>query len=107
MSKITKLILAVVLLLAMSSVSLAATYPAAVDKWLKDNQIGIYQEKVTDYKALYEQAKKEGKLVVYSGSSRMPAVAKAFETWCKPRRQGAKRPCYMTRTTCSPGSHPT
>lgn len=79
MSKTAKFMLSAVLLLALSSVSLAATYPAAVDKWLKDNQIGIYQEKVTDYKALYEQAKKEGKLVVYSGSSRMPAVAKEFE----------------------------
>ena len=79
MSRITKFALAAVLLLAISSAAVAATYPPDVDKWLKDNQIGIYQEKVTDYKALYEQAKKEGKLVVYSGSSRMPAVAKEFE----------------------------
>ena len=41
-------------------------------KWLKENKIGPYQEDKVDYDALYEAAKKEGKVVVYSSTSRGP-----------------------------------
>jgi iron(III) transport system substrate-binding protein len=46
--------------------------PADVEKWLKENKIGPFQEDKVDYNALYQAAKKEGKVVVYSNSSRGP-----------------------------------
>jgi hypothetical protein len=38
--------------------------PADVEKWLKKNKIGPYQEDKADYDALYQAAKKEGRVVV-------------------------------------------
>jgi iron(III) transport system substrate-binding protein len=46
--------------------------PADVEKWLKKNKIGPYQEDKADYKALYKAAKKEGRVVVYASTSRGP-----------------------------------
>jgi len=46
--------------------------PTDVEKWLKENKIGPFQEDKVDYGALYQAAKKEGKVVVYSSTSRGP-----------------------------------
>jgi len=46
--------------------------PADVEKWLKKNKIGPFQEDKVDYDALYQAAKKEGRVVVYSSTSRGP-----------------------------------
>jgi iron(III) transport system substrate-binding protein len=46
--------------------------PADVEKWLKKNKIGPFQEDKVDYDALYRAAKKEGKVVVYAHTSRGP-----------------------------------
>jgi iron(III) transport system substrate-binding protein len=46
--------------------------PADVKKWLKENKIGPFQEDKVDYDALYKAAKKEGRVVVYSSTSRGP-----------------------------------
>lgn len=47
-----------------------------VQEWMKANKVGPYQEKVEDYAAyydaLYQAAKKEGKVVIYSSTSRVP-----------------------------------
>jgi iron(III) transport system substrate-binding protein len=46
--------------------------PADVQKWLKKNKIGPFTEDKVDYDALYQAAKKEGKVVVYAHTSRGP-----------------------------------
>ncbi len=56
--------------------------PALTDaqqKWLKDAQLGPFAPKEQDWKAIEEAAKKEGKVLVYSSSSRIPDAAKTFE----------------------------
>lgn len=73
------LIIATVLMTLLGSVSAAPSYPAEVSEWLKTAKVGPFQETEIDYDRVYQDAKKEGKLVVYSGSSRMPAVALEFE----------------------------
>jgi iron(III) transport system substrate-binding protein len=40
------------------------------NNWLKENKIGPFQEDEVNYDALYQSAKREGKVVVYAGSSR-------------------------------------
>ncbi len=50
----------------------AKQYLPEMEKWLKENKIGPYQEDKIDYDALYRAAKKEGKVVVYSSTSRGP-----------------------------------
>ena len=52
---------------------------SARDKWLKEAQLGPYAAKDQDWKAIEEAAKKEGKVVIYSSSSRTPDAAKTFE----------------------------
>jgi iron(III) transport system substrate-binding protein len=60
------------LLMGTFSVAQGKGLPADVEKWLKKNKIGPFQEDKVDYKALYKAAKKEGKVVVYSSTSRGP-----------------------------------
>jgi iron(III) transport system substrate-binding protein len=48
--------------------------PVEVADWLREHQIGPFQEEVTDYDALYQRAlQEEGPVVVYASSSRGPA----------------------------------
>ena len=52
--------------------------PVEVDEWLRENQIGPYQEEVTDYDELYRKAlQEEGPVVVYASSSRGPKSLEA------------------------------
>jgi iron(III) transport system substrate-binding protein len=44
---------------------------SAEEQWLKDNQLGPYFTLDQDWAAIEEAAKKEGKVVVYAGSSRI------------------------------------
>ena len=47
--------------------------PAEVDQWLREHQVGPYQEESADYDQLYQAAlKEEGPVVVYASSSRGP-----------------------------------
>lgn len=48
-------------------------------KWLKAAEMGPFAPKEQDWKAIEEAAKKEGKVLVYSASSRIPDAAKSFE----------------------------
>lgn len=66
------------LLLAGAGLAGAAT-PAAMDAWLKQAEMGPYQEAKFDADTLYQKAKGEGKVTVYSYSSRIVEVAKTFE----------------------------
>jgi len=47
-----------------------------MEEWMKANKVGPYQEPVEDieayYEALYQAAKKEGKVVIYTCTSRVP-----------------------------------
>jgi iron(III) transport system substrate-binding protein len=53
--------------------------PPDVEKWLKENKIGPFQEDEVDYDALYEAAKEEGEVVVYTSSSRgLESLAMGF-----------------------------
>ncbi len=49
------------------------------DQWAMDAKVGEYTEKTFDEAALYEAAKAEGEVNVYSYSSRITKVAESFE----------------------------
>lgn len=66
------MILAICFLMETLSVVQAKGLPVDVEKWLKENKIGPYQEDKADYDTLYRAAKKEGSVVMYSTSSRGP-----------------------------------
>lgn len=51
----------------------------AQQKWLRDAHLGPFATATHDWAAIEEAAKKEGKVVIYSSSSRMPSAAKSFE----------------------------
>jgi len=48
------------------------------DAWLQSAQLDPYQPAEEDWDAIYQAAKQEGKVVIYSLSSRMPEVVEAF-----------------------------
>lgn len=52
---------------------------AAQEAWAKAAQVGPYQPSTLDWDAIEVAAKKEGKVVVYSNSSRIADVKKTFE----------------------------
>ena len=52
---------------------------AAQDAWAKAAQVGPYQPATLDWSAIQAAAVKEGKVVIYSNSSRWPDVQKTFE----------------------------
>jgi iron(III) transport system substrate-binding protein len=70
--KFLVIILGVCFLIGTLNVAEGKKLPADVEKWLKKNKIGPYQEEKVDYDALYRAAKKEGKVVVYAHTSRGP-----------------------------------
>jgi len=61
--------------------AMAASQPApppAMDAWLKAAKLGAYAESPQNWGEIERKAKEEGALVIYSSSSRMAKVAKAF-----------------------------
>ncbi len=70
--------LASLLLFAAAGLSGAAA-PPGLDAWLKQAELGPYQEAKFDAEALYQKAKAEGRVTVYSYSSRIVEVGKSFE----------------------------
>lgn len=58
---------------------LAQQLTPAQEAWLKAAQIGPYQPSQEDWDAIYEAAKAEGKVVIYSLSSRIYQVVDAFK----------------------------
>ena len=71
MKKILAIILSLVMLLTLSSAALAGEQE---DKWAEEN--GLFLDEAMD--ELYEKAKAEGKVVIYTISSRTQKVANAF-----------------------------
>ncbi|OPZ63700.1 MAG: hypothetical protein BWY85_01565 [Firmicutes bacterium ADurb.Bin506] len=79
--------LASIMLLALLAVcvgapqaALAAALPAEVDAWAKQAQVGPYQPSKVDWNQVYEAAKKEGKVVIYTSSSRTISLKEEFES---------------------------
>ncbi len=71
--------LAIGLLRAPASTFGGPAMPPDQQRWLQQAQLGPYAAKDQDWKAIEEAARKEGKVVVYSSSSRIPDAAKTFE----------------------------
>ncbi|MBE9553179.1 MAG: extracellular solute-binding protein, partial [Proteobacteria bacterium] len=64
-----------------ASAAMAASQPAPspeMDAWLKAAKLGGYAESPQNWDEIERKAKEEGSLVIYSSSSRMAKVAKAF-----------------------------
>jgi iron(III) transport system substrate-binding protein len=55
------------------------TYPQDVDAWLKEVGLGPYAPEVEDWDAIYEKAKQEGRVVIYTSSSRTIQIKDEFE----------------------------
>lgn len=55
--------------------------PAAdpYDEWMRNAEIGPYLPEVEDWDAIYEAAKREGKVVIYASSSRIFDAVQTFE----------------------------
>ncbi len=49
------------------------------DEWMRNAQIGPYLPEVEDWDAIYEAAKKEGKVIIYASSSRIFDATQSFE----------------------------
>ncbi len=73
----------VVLLMAvavwLSGIHGALAQDAAQQEWLKKAELGSFAPPKQDWKAIEAAAKKEGKVVIYSVSSRIPKLAKEFK----------------------------
>ncbi|MDQ7850104.1 MAG: substrate-binding domain-containing protein [Armatimonadota bacterium] len=53
--------------------------PPEVDEWLRIAQLGPYAPPRINWDAVYYAARREGKVVVYTSSSRVPALKQEFE----------------------------
>lgn len=58
----------------------ASKLPPEVDAWLKQVQIGPYQPSKVDWDQVYQAAKHEGKVVIYTSSSRTISLKGEFES---------------------------
>jgi iron(III) transport system substrate-binding protein len=70
-------------LMAVVGVPPSAGGPALTDaqqKWLREAQLGPYATAAHDWRTIEELARREGKVAVYSATSRIPVVARSFET---------------------------
>lgn len=56
-----------------------ASYPVETEEWLRRSELGAYEPKTFDPKQLYEKAKLEKEVTVYSYSSRVHQFGKTFE----------------------------
>ncbi|NLM53862.1 MAG: ABC transporter substrate-binding protein, partial [Firmicutes bacterium] len=72
-------LLAVGLLVTLSLGALAQAYPQDVDTWLREVGLGPYAPEAEDWDAIYEKAKQEGRVVIYTSSSRTIQVKDEFE----------------------------
>ena len=54
-------------------------YPKETEEWLKKSELGSYEPKTYDEKQVYEKAKLEKEVAVYSYSSRVHQFGKTFE----------------------------
>ena len=54
-------------------------YPAEVDAWLRAAQLGPYAPASENWEQIHQAARREGKVTVYTSSSRVPGMKKEFE----------------------------
>lgn len=69
------IVMAVTMVLSFSIFAFAADF----DAWQKASKVGPYAPEVEDWDAVYEAAKKEGKVVIYTSTSRIFDAAQSFE----------------------------
>lgn len=81
----------------LASVVATAALPPEVDEWLREVKLGPYTEKEVDWDDVYELAKKEGKVVIYTSSSRTISIQDEFEALYP----GVKLETYHLGTTGS------
>jgi len=72
-------ILAALAVLTLGLVLVAQELTPAQEAWLKAAQLGPYQPAQEDWDAIYQAAVQEGKVVLYSLSSRYPDMVEAFK----------------------------
>ncbi|NLJ79946.1 MAG: hypothetical protein GX335_02860, partial [Firmicutes bacterium] len=75
--RLLTLVSSVAVLLLFSMV--VAAMPAEVDQWLQEVKLGPYAEEEIDWDEIYELAKAEGKVVIYTSSSRTISLQDEFE----------------------------
>ena len=78
MKRFKSMFVVVLMILALLAVNTVA-YASDFDEWLKTSQLGPYAPEVEDWDAVYEAAKQEGTVVVYSSTSRIFDAAQTFE----------------------------
>ena len=66
------------LVLITSPVWCQTPYPKGTEEWLKKSELGSYEPSSYDEKALYEKAKLEKEVSIYSYSSRVHEFGKTF-----------------------------
>jgi iron(III) transport system substrate-binding protein len=81
MKRILILALAIVILSTLTSVSVwgQGKFSSQTEEWLKKSELGAYEPRSYDEKLLYEKAKGEKEVSVYSYSSRVHQFGKTFE----------------------------
>ena len=72
-------VLALAVVLTVSVGVFAADYPQDVDAWLRETGFGPYAPEEEDWDAVYEKAKQEGRVVIYTSSSRTIQIKEEFE----------------------------
>ena len=72
-------VLALDVVLTVSVGVFAADYPQDVDAWLRETGFGPYAPEEEDWDAVYEKAKQEGRVVIYTSSSRTIQIKEEFE----------------------------
>ncbi len=79
-SIVLRLVVVLVALLGWAGAGIAGqATPPGLEAWLRQAGFGPHQEAKFDAEALYQKAKAEGRVTVYSYSSRIVEVAKTFE----------------------------
>lgn len=81
MKKMIFFILTMILFVSVSvhPSSAQSTYPKEAEEWLKRSELGPFEPKTYDEKQLYEKAKLEKEVAIYSYSSRVHQFGKTFE----------------------------
>ena len=78
MKRFKGMFILVLMILAFLAIN-AVAYASDFDEWLKASQFGPYAPEVEDWDAVYEAAKSEGKVVIYTSTSRIFDAAQSFE----------------------------
>lgn len=78
-SLITVIVIVLLSTLASGPVWGQGKFPKETEEWLKKSELGPYETRSYDEKQLYEKAKLEKEVAVYSYSSRVHQFGKTFE----------------------------